>query len=253
LFQIIPPHRSARAAQNSAPIRTDAARMDITFRCLPRFEAVLPRPVPAKFGLPDWFKVMPKKTPSPMRKTDVQTVKQCPPFVDAMTCGFLMPLATDVIVKEGKLSWAHDALYGKPPIDFHENVQAVCTPFFDWNRHVVKFVNFWTIETPPGYSVLITHPINRFDLPFITVTGLVDADSYVDNFVNFPARWVDLKFNGTLKKGTPIAQCIPIKRDSWMPHFELFDDAAAHRLIDLSKAMTDEQGIYRRRFRARKR
>jgi hypothetical protein len=247
------PQRSARTPQNSAPIRTDAARMDITFRCVPRFEDVLPRPVPAKLGLPDWFKLMPKMAPSPMRKTIVQTVKQCPPFVDAMTCGFLMPLAADVIVEKGKLSWAYDALHGKAPIDFHENAQAIGTPFFDWNRHVVKFVNFWTIVTPPGYSVLITHPINRYDLPFVTVTGLVDSDSYVDNFTNFPARWHDPGFSGTLAKGTPVAQCIPIKRDSWTPRFEILDDEACHRLVKLSKETAEEPGVYRRRFRKRKR
>jgi hypothetical protein len=35
----------------------------------------------------------------------VRTLKHCPPFLDAMRFGFLMPLAADVEVRGGQLSW----------------------------------------------------------------------------------------------------------------------------------------------------
>lgn len=228
--------------------------LSITFRCVPRLEPLLPRPIPATHGLPDWLKAMPPNVASVLRQQDIPTVKQCPPFIDAMACGYLIPLATDVIVEQGKLSWDRNDIPGKAPIDFHENVQALGTPFFDRDRNVIKFMNFWTIETPPGYSVLITHPINRYDLPFVTVTGLVDSDRYYGNFVNFPARWLDMNYTGTLLKGTPIAQCIPVKRENWKPQFETMDVDAAQRLVELSnETAAGNSGVYRREFRVPKR
>ena len=189
--------------------------MNILFRCVPKLEGVLPRPAPAAEGLPGWIKAMPQTVFSDVKNEEIDTVKKCPPFIDAMTCGFLMPLATDVRYENGMFYWDREALGGRAPIDYHENIQVAGSPMFDIDRSLLKFNNYWTIKTPPGYSVLLTHPVNRYDLPFITATGLVDSDRYCDNFINFPARWHAIDFNGTLPKGTPIAQCIPVKRESW--------------------------------------
>ena len=139
-----------------------------------------------------------------------------------MTSGFLMPLVADLKVENGEFSWDREVprgalnCYPRSPIDFHDNLQVAGTPLYDEDRFIIKFNNFWTIELPPGYSLLVTHPINRHDLPFHTLTGLVDADRYVDNFVHFPARWCDPDFNGVLPAGTPVAQCLPVKRDNWI-------------------------------------
>jgi hypothetical protein len=226
----------------------------ITFRCVPRFEPLLPRPIPAAHGFPDWLKSMRSAAVSEGRGVEVQTVKQCPPFIDAMGAGFIIPLATDLHISGGKLSWQTGALHGKEPIDFHENVQVSGTPIYDPDREVIKFINFWTIQTPPGWSLLVTHPINRFDLPFTTLTGLVDSDRYYENFINFPAYWHDLGFDGVLAKGTPIAQCIPIKRENWGGSCERIEGSAADRLVELSGAMADgNSGIYRKQFRVPKR
>jgi len=69
-----------------------------------------------------------------------------------------------------------------------------------------NFTILWTIEAPEGYALLFTHPVNRFGLPFTTLTGLVDCDRYYDTWIHFPARWNDVNFSGVLPKGTPIAQ-----------------------------------------------
>ncbi len=231
----------------------------ITFRCPPELEAVLPRPIPALLGLPDWFKAMPQKAFSALLQTEQMTIKRCPPVIDAMTHGFLMPLVADVRVEDGIFTWDRDvpagALtnYSRSPLDFHDNNQVVGTPFFSEDQFVIKFTNFWTFELPPGYSLLITHPLNRGDLPFHTLSGLVDADRYVDNFINFPAQWRDESFNGVLPKGTPVAQCIPFKRDVWNAEFKPIEGEAIARLQELSNAIVNEPGIYRRQFRAAKR
>jgi hypothetical protein len=210
-------------------------------------------------GLPDWFKAMPISSFSALLQSEQMTLKKCPPLIDAMTYGFLIPLVTDVRVEDGALSWDFEvpagaiASYSHSPLDFHDNVQVAGTPFFNDDRFIIKFNCFWTIESPPGYSLLIGHPLNRQDLPFSTLTGLVDCDLYKDNFINFPARWVDPDFSGVIPKGTPVAQCIPVKRELWSAAFETIRGEAVDRLQETSAAVIAEKGIYRRQFRAPKR
>lgn len=233
--------------------------MTVAFRCLPELEAALPKPVPAVQGLPDWFKAVPLKAFSPTHQKEVMTVKRCPPFVDAMTYGFLMPLACDLRIENGEFSWdntappASIAAFSSSPIDFHDAAQVEGTPFFENDRFIVKFTNFWTIETPPGYSLLFTHPLNRADLPFTTISGMVDTDLFPDNLVNFPARWNDLAFNGVLPRGTPVAQCIPVKRESWSAQFSAMSPDRVRKLGDNASRLAQETDVYRHHFRAAKR
>ncbi|HZL31017.1 MAG TPA: hypothetical protein VFC54_08145, partial [Pseudolabrys sp.] len=116
-----------------------------------------------------------------------------------------------------------------------------------------KFNNFWTIETPPGYSLLFTHPLNRTDLPFTTITGLVDTDKYSESLIAFPARWHDTNFNGVLPKGTPVAQCIPVKREKWVSRIEAMSAEEAVRLHETASTIANDFAVYRREFRAPKR
>ena len=146
--------------------------MRIVFRCDPAIEKELPRPVPARSALPDWLRTMPRTAFSELHGQEVRTVKQCPPFVDAMSHGFIIPLPCDVTVHDGVLSWDwdHPALtveaHPRSPVSFHVPAQVAGTPFFDPEVAIVKFNSFWTIELEPGYSLFATHPVNRADLPF---------------------------------------------------------------------------------------
>lgn len=233
-------------------------QMTLTFRCPPALEKVLPRPFPAVQGLPEWFKAMPAKAFDLTMGRETETLKKCPPFIDAMTYGFLIPLATDVEIRDGEFSWdfvveGFSSEFSQSPIAFHDPSQATGSPLFDADRFIVKFNNFWNIEAPPGYSLLFTHPVNRTDLPFTTLTGLVDCDTFHDSPLSFPARWDDATFDGVLPKGTPIAQCLPVKRESWTGRFEALSDEATARMTNLRKAIAQETDIYRRRFRAAKR
>ena len=231
----------------------------VTFRCPPELAGVLPRPIPAALGLPDWFKALPQKAFSADLQGDLLTIKKCPPVIDAMTYGFLMLLATDLKVENGEFSWQTDWPGGefsnitRSPIGFHDGSQVAGTPFFDEDQFIIKFNNFWTIQLPPGYSILVSHPINRDDLPFRALSGLVDCDRYHDAFVQFPARWVDPSFNGVLPKGTPVVQCLPVKRETWALQFETLTDADSKRVYDTSKNVSDSTDLYRHQFRAPKR
>jgi len=235
-----------------------ASQMILTFRCPPGLETILPRPIPAVLGLPDWFKALPAKAFNETMGEQTPTVKKCPPFIDAMTYGFLIPLAVDLKVQDGEFTWNFErpgglvGEYPHSPISFHDSSQVAGTPFFEHDRFVIKFNNFWTIQAPPGYSLLCTHPVNRTDLPFTTLTGLVDCDTFYDTPLNFPARWHDTGFSGVLPKGTPVAQCFPVKRETWIERFETLSTEEMARIVKTRDAIAREPDVYRRRFRAPK-
>lgn len=232
--------------------------MKVVFRCPPELKRLLPKPLPAKRGLPAWLRDMPMTVPSLDAGGDIRTLKQCPPFLDAMSAGFLIPLATDIEVDHGIFRWDWDlppsraGRYTRSPIAFHLSDQAEGAPFHQPDRMVVKFNNFWTIALKAGYSLLVTHPFNREDLPFRTLTGLVDADLYQDGFIQFPALWLDPDFVGRLAKGTPIAQCLPVPREALDLKFDELTAAAAERFAETKEAVSSEPGVYKRRYRAKK-
>ena len=55
---------------------------------------------------------------------------------------------------------------------------------------------------------------------------------------------------GVLPKGTPVAQCLPVKRESWVAHTAPFTAEETQRVQKLTKAINHEPGLYRRKFRA---
>lgn len=230
--------------------------MKITFRCPPELLDILPRPVLASGALPEWVRKMPASAPVPGLPEPIRTLKHCPPLLDAMRTGFLMPLAADVVVRRGELAWDWDlppAILGRvsrSPISFHHPEQATGTPLHDPERLLVKFNSFWTIELPPGWSLLVGHAFNREDLPFRTLSGLVDADLYKDGLIHFPARWVDPVFAGTLTRGTPVAQCIPVPRETLDLACEPLTGEAAERFVEVRELIGAEPGAYRKRYRA---
>lgn len=102
------------------------------------------------------------------------------------------------------------------PIGVHAPEQWHGAPLRADKRHfVVKFSNFWTVETPPGVSLYFGHPFNREDLPFRSLSGIVDTDTFTRGFIHFPAIWIDPDFEGTLERGTPVAQAVPSGARNW--------------------------------------
>src|ERR1700712_3527929 len=97
--------RSRRSAGGYSLRSTSCEIMNITFRCDPALIDLLPRPIPAKQALPDWLRAMPAKAFSELHGREIRTVKQCPPFVDAMSHGFMILLPCDVRVEHGVFSW----------------------------------------------------------------------------------------------------------------------------------------------------
>ncbi|QHQ35156.1 hypothetical protein [Algicella marina] len=225
----------------------------IRARCHPALEAILPKPVPAKSALPDWFRSMPSESVADsLGGASVRTLKHCPPFIDALSTGILMPLAADLRFDDGHVSWDWDPPFlpdtalARAPVSVHVPEQASGAPLEDT---ILKFMNFWALETPPGWSLLFTHPLNREDLPFRTLSGLVDCDSFADGYVHFPALWLQPGFSGILPAGTPVAQVIAVPRDGSGLIVETMTDGQISVNRQVQEAIGAEPGVYRKRFR----
>ena len=232
--------------------------MRMIFRCDPALSDHLLRPVPARSALPDWLRAMPAKAHSEIHGREIRTVKQCPPFVDAMAYGVLILLPCDVAVDRRSFSWNWNipepstSEHPRAPLSFHVAAQFPDAPFAREGQAALKFNSFWTIELEPGWSLFATHPVNRDDLPFRLISGLVDADRFHDGGINFPAIWLQPDFSGVLPKGTPVAQCFAVPRAAPQFEFECFDEAHKAAYAKTVAEVLSTPGVYRKRFRARR-
>ena len=178
-------------------------------------------PIPSVKTVPQWYKNIKRNFESSQH--DIQkdfrakvmpngTVKKCIPFLDSLTTGYMCTLACDVKFdpETGIFGWNTDIA----PINAHDPRQVEGVDFGNGYFHAVyKWINFNSMKTPKGWSCLITHPLNRLDLPFTTLSGVVDTDKH-NQAINFPFL-VKLGFEGVIPAGTPIAQIIPFKRNNW--------------------------------------
>ena len=177
--------------------------------------ADLEQPKPASRLMPDWYKntqsyVNGAKKPSGDGGTTA-TIKKCVPVFDAITAGYIIESPADVFVsiKDGG-QWFEWSDFGL--ISFHPIEQAPDHPARKQFAYP-KWNNPWAISTPKGYSTLFVQPFHRESV-FTILPGIVDTDQYTAP-VNFPFVINDPAFEGLIPKGTPIAQAIPFKRDSW--------------------------------------
>ena len=179
--------------------------------------SVIKKPEPASFTIPDWYKELSsyigeKKQPNG-QGSNSGTIKRCMPVFDAMVAGYILYTPTDIWVSQRDGNpWYEWPSLGA--IKFHPIEQAPNYP--NRNGHNVsypKWMNPWAIKTEPGYSVIFVQPFHRKSA-FTILPGIVDTDKY-DAAVNFPFVLNDIKFEGLIPAGTPMAQVIPFKRESW--------------------------------------
>jgi hypothetical protein len=178
----------------------------IEFHATGEFLGEFPHPYPAREHVPGWMKGM---------AVDFEhggTVKRCAPFVTAMTAGYIIPAPADATLMmsaAGEFSATGKAQY----LGLHFAGQFKGSPFE--GMRVVKFMNQWVIVTPPEYVCLITAPVNRFELPFKALTGIVETGSYYRE-VHLPMV-CEMKAGETyrLLRGSPMIQVIPILREEW--------------------------------------
>ena len=207
----------------------------------PNYKERLLAPEPASKHVPEWYKSLAKHKTSNSEKhlypqnwagTDSANVstKSCPPFLDAMTAGYVYLLEDDLKVdldEEGRplLSWGPSLFLIDHRPDIDVPVPDNCHPIhYGFKMH-------WSYETPPGYSVLVTHPMNRYDLPFYIQSGIIESDNWgLAVLISF---FLKRNFRGVIPKGTPIFQMIPFKRDDWGMEIDNSLEAIEfHELLD---------------------
>lgn len=167
--------------------------------------------------IPEWYKKIPKWQNNEItdtRKGMKPSVKACPPFLDALSCGYIVTLPFDLYVDKVNESpyvmWKDPAFY----VDWRERpadgnvVPAGHYPMeYTWKT-------FTSWEVPKGYSMLVTHPLNRHDLPFTTLSGIIDGGFALPSNGSIPF-YIKKDFIGLIEQGTPIMQIIPFKQEKW--------------------------------------
>lgn len=182
-------------------------------------ELFIPKIVPAKETFPKWFKDIPKYYDGSDNLSVLESgsnigIKGCYPFIDSLTSGYVIKLHCDVLVEKGStgnsVNWTHDI----PPIAGRSIslVGGIPSPS-GFSSFEFAWELYYRLKLPKGYSALFVHPLNRMDLPFISTSGIVDADGGMANG-SIPFC-LDKNFEGIIPEGTPIVQIIPFKRDEW--------------------------------------
>lgn len=170
----------------------------------------VPSPYPATKNVPDWF----RDAPQWGGKVDtVPTIKKCPPFLDAMTTGYIIPFSGNIKLTYTKDKHISQSGTGAMFVSSHVASQYDKSP---WKgQPVLKFSSPWVIETPPGWSCLFVHPLNDTTSKFKMLSGVVDTDTYRVP-VNFPFL-LDLEPGESLELTTDTAmvQIIPFQRNNW--------------------------------------
>jgi hypothetical protein len=182
-------------------------------------------PISASQCVPDWYKKLPKyvnNSHKPIKALGKKDLKTCAPFLDALIGGYMVRLIADVEVTidaNGDVDVFSNQVLPilvvdkRGPLDEHHQGFGMPHPagtvpiMFAW-------VASWGIATDKTDSILYTHPLNRFDLPFVTTSGIVDT-GYNGNAGNIPF-FIKEGFTGIIPKGTPIIQAIPFKRENWI-------------------------------------
>ena len=70
--------------------------------------------------------------------------------------------------------------------------------------------------------------------------------------LHFPMPWVDEDFEGTLPAGTPVAQCVPVKRDRIDLEFAPMTAAEYTEAKALKQRIKAERGYYKTHIRQRR-
>jgi hypothetical protein len=172
-------------------------------------------PVLSKSKIPDWYKSLSSHSEKlNVGNSSIQmgTMKKCMPVFDAITAGYLLLTHSDVKVeRKNGVSWYHWSS-DNPMVEFHPAEQASGHPT-DRRVPVPKWASGWGIITPRGYSSLFVSPMHHESV-FTTFEGIVDTDSY-HRSVKLPFMLKDPEWEGTIPAGTPMAQVLPFKRDSF--------------------------------------
>lgn len=177
------------------------------------------KPITAKSLIPQWYKDA-EATWNDSKGESNPGLKSCIPVLDALVSGYFLLTSVNIYIKKDE---KNNILieYDDENINNIQVIQerpselgaTIPRPAGHLQNHLVWTSN-WSWKTPRGYSILITHPLNGWHLPFTTMSAIVDSDKF-HGPGNVPF-FLKENFEGIIPKGTPYAQVIPIKRKKWI-------------------------------------
>lgn len=193
---------------------------------------LIDQPIPAINYIPEWYSDM---TEGGVAAHGLSTLKASVPFSDSFEMGYMQETWSDIFIEKnnGDIKIMHTPSNGTPgsitsirmtPL---ESSRAFPIPQ-EYYKKEMLWMAPWIPRTPKGYSTMITHPLNRNDLPFTTSTLIVDSDKYwAEHAITF---FIKEGFEGLIPKGTPMYQMIPFKRESWKKGKGNFNEIAIEKL-----------------------
>ena len=214
------------------------------------------RPGPIIGTLPDWYRkadrlVMNPKTGKPLEapngKGKIPTFKACPALFDVMGSGYAYKTPCDIEFFEDAAGNIQGKVLNAQYKDFLQERFPMPQFFHPPGYHEKHFAWWadWAVELPEGYSALYTQPLNRFELPFLTTSGIVDNDK-----VHLPGTmpfFILKGFTGTLPAGTPYSQIFPFKREHWESEVDVSlkqPEMSAKNLENSAKFRKPDGGVY---------
>lgn len=213
------------------------------------------KPTPTAKAIPAWYKdadrYAMRPDGEPWTAPDggrVVTWKACPALYDIMTTGYVYRTPCDI---EFYMSDA-GVISAKILDDQYKDFISVRDPMpqfeVPWGYHEHHFAWWadWAVELPSGYSAIYSQPFNRFDLPFLTTSGIIDNDK-----VSLPGTmpfFIAKGFTGVIPAGTPYAQIIPFKREDWKTELVIENPAELYtkNMANSFKYRKPSGGVYQR-------
>jgi hypothetical protein len=216
------------------------------------------RPVPISKTIPQWYREADRyaKDPAtgkywemPQVGGKIPTWKACPAVFDIMGSGYTYVTPCDIEFAEDSAGNIHarvlddkyqNFLTERMPLAHFPHPQGYHQKHFAWWPD-------WAVELPEGYSALYAHPFNRFELPFLTMSGIVDNDK-----VHLPGTMPFFFLKGVvgiLPAGTPYAQIIPFKREHWESETDVslsVEEMEARNKANSAKYRKPDGGVYLR-------
>ena len=220
-----------------------------------------PEPKPASKFVPEWYKRQPATVDEEegiKRGMYNGTVKKCLPIFDLMTAGYMLQFPMDVYVDSTNPEKLE--VVGPVPMQrFTSDMFATHAPEQYsqypgepdiYHKQLFRIMPFWSIKTPPGYSVLVVHPMHQDSLPFKTLGGFVDTDGFISD--GHFSMYVKKDFKGVIPQGTPFAQVIPIKREAWGMELVGHEDSSLEIKKQRIHIRSTFKNGYKNKFRAPK-
>jgi hypothetical protein len=213
------------------------------------------KPAPISKSMPQWYKEADRFAKMPNGeywvgpdKGKIPTWKACPAILDILTTGYSLVTPCDI----------EFFLDGAGQIDvkiedpMYKDFATRRTPMPQF-RHPEGYYNYhfawmpdWAVKVPEGYSVLYVSPFNRYDLPIMTVSGIIDNDK-----VNLPGSFpffVQKGWTGVLPAGTPYAQLLPFLREDWKSEITIPTSSQMmnHNIENSKKYRVPDGGVYQK-------